>query len=238
MKPSRVKGFRLIFCCSAILAAATACASSAPIQPGAVVVQPDPALGQQGYSHELAEGYQLRAGDTVSVRVFGEDDLSLDSVRVSADGFVSIPLIGPVRLSGLTIAQAQDQMAQMLSARFLRDPQVAVNVLQYGSHVVTVEGSVETPGLYQFMPGTRLSGGIALAEGVTRVSDLGEVAIFRTTPGGMEVAKFDYREVRAGRMLDPVLMPGDRIVVGTDGLSQFYQDALQAVPIFALFTRI
>lgn len=228
----------MAFCCSAIFAVVTACASSAPIPPGAAVVQPDSALGQQGYSHEVPEVYQLRAGDTVSVRVLGEDNLSLESVSVSADGFVSIPLIGAVRFSGLTLMQAQDQVTQMLSARFLRDPQVAVNVVEYGSHVVTVEGSVETPGLYQFMPGTRLSGGIALAAGVTRVSDLGEVAIFRTSPEGMEVAKFDYREVRAGRMLDPVLMPGDRIVVGTDGLSQFYQDALQAVPIFALFTRI
>ena len=38
--------------------------------------------------------------------------------------------------------------------------------------------------------------------------------------------------------IDPLLMPGDRVVVGTDGLSRAWQDALQAIPVFALFTRI
>mgnify|MGYP007056299579 FL=1 len=53
----------------------------------------------------------------------------------------------------------------------------------------------------------------------------------------MAVAKFDYAQVRAGTMIDPVLAPGDRVVVGTSGLSQLWQDFLKAVPAFALFTR-
>jgi len=65
-----------------------------------------------------------------------------------------------------------------------------------------------------------------------------EVAIFRETPDGLMVAKFDYRSVRQGTMLDPVLAPGDRVVVGISGLSQFWQDLLRALPAFALFTNV
>jgi polysaccharide biosynthesis/export protein len=49
------------------------------------------------------------------------------------------------------------------------------------------------------------------------------------------VAKFDYAAVRQGAMLDPVLQPGDRVVMGTDGLSVFWADLLQALPVFGVF---
>jgi len=54
----------------------------------------------------------------------------------------------------------------------------------------------------------------------------------------MTVAKFDYRAVQQGTMIDPVLQPGDRVVVGTSGLSQFWQDVLKTIPVFALFTNV
>ncbi len=49
------------------------------------------------------------------------------------------------------------------------------------------------------------------------------------------VAKFDYRQISQGTMMDPVLQPNDRVVVGTDGLSVFWQDLLKALPAFGIF---
>jgi polysaccharide export outer membrane protein len=49
------------------------------------------------------------------------------------------------------------------------------------------------------------------------------------------VAKFDYGQIRQGTMLDPILEPGDRVVMGTDGLSQFWEDLLMALPAFGIF---
>jgi polysaccharide export outer membrane protein len=100
-----------------------------------------------------------------------------------------------------------------------------------------VEGAVTESGVFEFTPGTRLSGGIALAKGPTRVADVREVAIFREGPSGTLIAKFDYAQVRAGGMMDPVLQPGDRIVVGTDNLSQTWQDILRALPAFGIFSQ-
>ncbi|MCX7677539.1 MAG: polysaccharide export protein [Alteraurantiacibacter sp.] len=205
--------------------------------PGRAVTTPDASLNQQLVSQPVPAGYALRPADVIRVQVFREADLSLDSVVIAADGTVSFPLVGEMQVAGLTPVELENQLEARLGARYLRDPSVAVNIISYGSHLVTVEGSVTQPGIYPFQPGTRLSGGIALARGPTRVANQQEIAVFRQTPDGMEIAKFDLAAVRAGTMLDPVLMPGDRIVVGKDNLSQFWQDVLQALPALGIFTR-
>ena len=195
-------------------------------------------LGQAGYATKLPETYTLRPSDVISVSVFREEGLTLGSVPVSASGEISFPLVGPLQVEGLTAPQLETRLEELLNARFLRNPDVTVNILEYTSHRVTVEGSVTNPGLFTFIPGTRLSGGIALANGVTRVGDERNVAVFRDTPEGVAVAKFDYREVQDGTALDPVLQPGDRIVVGLDSLAQMWEDAIRLLPTFGYFYRI
>lgn len=196
------------------------------------------ALGQDDYSAKESSTYTLRPSDVVSVTVFREPDLSVESIPVGADGMLSLPLIGSLKVDGMTTRDLERTVTERLAKSELVDPRVSVNVMQFGSHLVTVEGSVEKPGMYPFKPGTRLSGAIALASGLKREAKLKEVAIFRQTPRGMAVAKFDYGMVRAGTMLDPVLLPTDRVVVGTSGLSLFWQDMIKTLPAFALFTNI
>jgi polysaccharide export outer membrane protein len=112
---------------------------------------------------------------------------------------------------------------------------VSVNVAEYASHLVTVEGAVDTPGVYPFQPGARLSSAIALAKGPKRTAKVQQVAVFRESQEGIMVAKFDYQQMSQGTMLDPVLQPGDRVVMGTDGLSVFWEDLLKALPAFGVF---
>ncbi|WP_234029072.1 polysaccharide biosynthesis/export family protein [Aurantiacibacter spongiae] len=197
-----------------------------------------PSLGQVGYGTALPVDYVLRQSDVISVTVFREPDLSLGETPISADGHISVPLLGTIQAAGLTTSELESQLERSLDAQYLRDANVSVNVLEAASHRVVVEGQVEQPGIFTFQPGTRLSGAIALAQGMVREADRSNVAIFRESPDGPTVAKFDYGAVQAGRMLDPVLMPGDRVVVGTSALSQGWQDALKAIPVFALFTRL
>ncbi len=213
-----------------------ACATSPDALPGPAVEVPVAALGQEDYGSSLPAEYVLRPADRLSISVFREEDLSLQDVPVSAEGRVSFPLVGTLEVAGLTPLELEAELEERLGASYLRNPDVTVNVLDYASHLVTVDGQVEEPGVYPFAPGTRLSGGISLAKGPTRVANTALIAVFRQTEEGVQVAKFDYAAVRAGTMLDPVLMPGDRIVIGTNGLSQFWQDFLGAIPVFALFT--
>lgn len=227
-----------LLACLSLLPLLGACATGPVALPGPTVSAPVPAMGQSGYLAKVQTDYPLFPSDQISVSVFREPDLSVDTVTVSASGTVSLPLLGDVPAQGRTPSQLQANIQDMLAAKYLRDPHVSVNVVAYGSHMVTVDGAVTKPGVYPFLPGTRLSGAVALAQGLSRVAKSRELAIFRETPTGVEVAKFDYGAVSSGTMLDPVLQPGDRVVVGTNGLSQFWQDLLKALPAFALFTRL
>ena len=222
----------------AIIPALAACANGPKIQPGPVTAAPSAALGQQGYELEIGEAYVLRPADVIDIRVFREEGLNLNRVPISATGEISMPLVGTVTAAGQTVPQLEAQLERLLANRYLRDPDVAVNIVEYQSHLVTVEGGVETPGIYPFQPGTRLSGAIALAEGPDRTADTNQIAIIRTVAGGMQIAKFDYRAMQEGTMIDPVLHPGDRVVVGTDSLSVFWQDLLRALPAFGVFTSL
>jgi polysaccharide export outer membrane protein len=223
---------------AALLAALGACTVTPEPIIGAVAAPPLEGPGESAFSASEASEYRLRPADVIAVNVFREPDISLDSAQVGADGEVAIPLVGPVRAQGLTTAELAALIRGKLAGGYLLDPRVAVNVVQYNSNRVTVEGAVKKPGVFSFIPGTRLSAAVALAEGPTRVAKLNQLAVFRNTSEGMTVAKFDYQAMQQGTMIDPVLLPGDRVVLGTSGLSQAWQDLLTALPAFALFTRI
>ena len=211
------------------------CASTPDPVIGASVTQPRSDLGQSGYTYERPTTYLLRPSDKVSVNVFREPDFSMEAVQIGVEGNVSLPLIGSVRAAGMTAKQFEEDVTRRLAAAGLKTPMVSVNISEYASHLVTVEGAVREPGVYAFQPGARLSSAIALASGPTRTAKTEQVAVFREAPGGIMVAKFDYGEMSEGTMLDPVLNPGDRVVMGTDGLSVFWQDFLRALPAFGIF---
>lgn len=223
---------------AALLGVLGGCYSSPSPDPGPVVMVPVPELGQANYSAYSPETYLLRPNDVITVLVFREPELSMGGVPVSATGDVSLPLVGPMHVAGLTSVQLETRLEDILNAQYLQDANVTINVQQYNSHRLTVEGSVNNPGLFTFSPGTRLSGGLALAGGLSIVADEEKVAVFRETPEGIAVAKFDYDAVQNGTMFDPVLQPGDRIVVGLDILSQFWQDLLSTLPAVAFFRAV
>ena len=215
-----------------------ACASTPEPVIGAAASQQRLDLGQGRYSQDRATTYMLRPSDKISINVFREPELSVENVRLGVDGEVSLPMLGSIPAAGMTTRQFEQDVGRRLLAAGLRTPMVSINISDYASHLVTVEGAVEDPGVYTFQPGARLSSGIAMADGPTNVAKSQQIAVFRESPDGIMIAKFDYEQVSQGTMLDPILQPGDRIVVGTNGLSVFYQNLLQALPAFGVFGGI
>lgn len=220
----------------AVLAIASGgCASTPEPIIGATVIEPRSDLGQAGYSYARAKVYLLRPTDKIAVNVFREPDFSMETVQIGVEGNVSLPMLGSIPAAGMTTKQFEQDVTQRLAAVGLKSPMVSVNIASYASHLVTVEGSVKQPGVYPFQPGARLSSAIAMASGPERTADTRQVAVFRETDSGISVAKFDYQQMSQGTMLDPVLEPGDRVVIGTDGLSVFWQDFLRSIPAFGIF---
>lgn len=219
------------------LAAMTLSGCSSTPEPiiGASVTEPRAEFGQQIYSHTRSTTYALRPSDRISVSVFREADLSIEDVRIGVEGSVSLPMLGSIPAAGMTAKQFENDVTRRLAALGLKSPMVSVNIIDYASHLVTVEGAVVKPGVFPFQPGARLSSAIALASGPTAVAKVNQIAVFRETPEGIMIAKFDYSQIREGTMLDPILEPSDRVVVGTDGLTAFWNDLLRTLPVFGVF---
>ena len=181
--------------------------------------------------------YQIAPGDIVSLSVFGEPDLTLEKLPVDDAGFIQVPLIGAMRVAGLTPAAASTQIAARLGAQFLRNPDVTLNVIEQTGQTVTVEGQVAKAGAYPVDGQTTLLGAIALAQSPTRIAKLDEVVIFRTINSQRMAARFDLSRVRAGRDPDPQILGGDVVVVGFSQAKSIYRDVLVAAPLFNVFTR-
>jgi polysaccharide export outer membrane protein len=125
------------------------------------------ASGQRAVADARApEEYRLGAGDVLRVAVYQNPDLSLES-RLSEAGVLNFPLLGPVRLGGLTVGAAEQLIARGLrEGQFVRQPQVNVSVVQVRGHQASVLGLVNRPGRFPLeATGLRLTDLLAMAGG-------------------------------------------------------------------------
>ena len=173
------------------------------------------AIGQGG-AGAVQGDYVLGAGDVIKVTVFQQPELSLD-VRIAESGMVSYPLIGAVRLGGLTGGQAERLLATRLrSGNFLQNPQISVNVSQYRSQQVSVLGAVNKPGRYPLeLSGTRLSEVLAQAGGIVTGIGADSVNLVTRRDGQTVTLQVDIVDLFGARASarDEVLQPGDSIYV-------------------------
>jgi polysaccharide biosynthesis/export protein len=155
-------------------------------------------------------------GDLVCLTVFDVPELVL-KVRVDASGSVSLPLIGDLKLAGMTVRDTQQLIARELVARQLvRVPQVSLLIEEYATQGVTVYGEVNMPGVYPLMGPHRLYDAIAAAGGLTMKAG--------RTVTILHVGQRDHPEVitlsnesSAGHG-DVRIYPGDTIIVSKAGV--------------------
>jgi polysaccharide biosynthesis/export protein len=108
--------------------------------------------------------YVISAGDLIQVSVFETQELQREA-RVGARGFITLPLLGPVQVMGLTTAEAEKNIEDLYRAKYLHDPHVSVYLKEQQGQKVTVVGSVKKPGTYDYPARRRLLDALALAEG-------------------------------------------------------------------------
>lgn len=125
-----------------------------------------PALAQSTAAAVPAE-YRLGAGDVVRVSVYQNPDLTLET-RVTEAGIVSYPLLGTIRLGGLSVTAAEKLIADGLrSGNFVKQPQVTIVVLQVRGNQASVLGQVNRAGRYPIeVADMRLSDLLAMAGGI------------------------------------------------------------------------
>lgn len=117
-------------------------------------------------NEEDISDYILGSGDLIEVTVFESEDL-YSKVRVSSRGFVTLPLLGPIEVKGLSAREAEEQIEILLTeSRYIRNPHVTIFVEERFSQRVTIVGQVEKPGTYDYKSKHRLLDVLALSGGL------------------------------------------------------------------------
>lgn len=150
--------------------------------------------------------------DTIEITVFREDELATRG-QLSPDGTITMPLIGAVRLQGLTTDQAAAAIEAKLRDGYLVRPQVGVSIGARVKRAVTVLGQVQKPDVY-VIPADRsltLTQVIAMAGGITRIGNAGKLTLKRL--GATQVQQIDLKSITSGKTSDITLRDGDVVTV-------------------------
>lgn len=168
--------------------------------------------------------YRIGPGDVIRITVFQSPDLTMET-RVTEAGVVNYPLLGNIRLGGLTVTAAEKLIADGLrNGNFLKQPQVSMVVLQVRGNQASVLGLVNRPGRYPIeVTDMRLSDLIATAGGVA-VGGADVVVVVGTRDGKAFRSEVDLPTLfgPGGRDKDLFIVNGDTVWIDRQPLVYIY----------------
>lgn len=148
-------------------------------------------------SVDKSSSYKLRPLDVINMKVFQEPDLET-IYKVGNNGMVVLPLIGAVKVEGLTLQDAQKRIKELYEKDYLVSAEVTIFIAEYSQQRVYVIGQVNRNGEVIFPPEETmtLSKAIAGAMGPTRLADTRNVNVKRKMPdGSIKVFEVDLRAI-------------------------------------------
>lgn len=170
--------------------------------------------------------------DTLEVDVFAVPELSRE-LQVDASGRISMPLVGTLDARGKTAGELAAAIGDALRERYVRDPEVTVNIKNSVSQVVTMEGQVVEPGLYPVTNQMTLLRAVASAKGLTEFARTDDVVILRTVGGQRFAALYNMEAIRRGLYEDPSIYANDIVVVGDSPARRRFRDLVSVAPLLA-----
>ena len=148
------------------------------------------------------ENYRLAADDTISMAVYNEPDLSLTGTRIATNGTIAVPLLGQIKVSGLTITEIENKVTALFADGYLKKPALNVSIDEYRPFYIN--GEVKKPGGYSYRDGLTVHKAVTLAGGFSE----------RAAKDGISLQHEDSADMEAIRvkLTDPI-RPGDIITV-------------------------
>jgi polysaccharide biosynthesis/export protein len=186
-------------------------------------------------AHAAENDYVLGAGDQIRIVVFQNPDLQLDA-RINESGTISYPLLGVVKLGGLSVSDAEKKLASGLrDGNFLKQPQVSILVMDMKANLVSVLGQVLKPGRYALGAGAggyKLSEVLAQAGGIVNGGGTDIVVVTGTRDGKAFRKEIDFPRVFAAKnpVEDLVLANGDNIWVDRAPMIYIYGEVQRPGP--------
>ena len=191
-------------------------------EPAYAQFSPPPSPNQSSAAR-LNNSYVLDSGDQLYLEVFGVPDYT-GEFDVLADGSVRLPLVGQVRVAGLTLEQAQLAVTQAYG-RYIRQPFVDLNLISTRAVQIAIAGEVNRPGAYAVDPDEAqnpmtVTKAIQMAGGITQLANIHKVQVVRNqgvlgaAPQSTNVDLWAL--IQSGDLSqDVVLRDGDTVVIPT-----------------------
>jgi len=189
---------------------------------GFVLVAPVALSGQQEEPSFVKE-YRIGPKDLLEITVFELPELN-QTVRVSEDGTITLPLLGAVKIDGLTKDELEQRISSLLEEKYLKNPRVSVFIREYQSKLVAVIGAVENPGMYELIGRFTLLQMISKAGGF-KESASDEIFVLRDGEKGETTSiaiNLDDLMINGNPKLNIPLQPNDVINVPVDKLMSVY----------------
>jgi polysaccharide export outer membrane protein len=197
------------------------------------MAQAQPAAASSAPAANAPIEYRLGSGDVLRITVFQNPDLSLET-RVTEAGIISFPLLGNIRIGGMTITAAEKLIADGLrNGNFVKQPQVAISVVLVRGNQASVLGQVNRPGRYPIeVADMRLTDLLAVAGGAAPTgSDI--VVVTGTRNGKPFRMEVDLPTLfgSANREKDILILNGDALWVDRQPLVYIYGEVQRPGPM-------
>jgi polysaccharide export outer membrane protein len=168
------------------------------------------------FSAQAADDYIVGEEDVIKITVYDHPELTTTE-RVSGEGIITLPLIGEIKVAGLTTDQTAKKIASRLSEGFIVDPNVSVFVVEFRSKKTIIIGYVNRPGMYMLSGNTTLLELISLAGGLSKDAG-GRATIKRknlVNNGGEGTINIDLQKLieQGDTSLNILLMDGDSVFI-------------------------
>jgi polysaccharide export outer membrane protein len=174
------------------------------------------ANGSQSATVPDQNAMTIGPGDLIDLSVYQVPELIM-KVRVDLNGVVSLPLIGDLRLAGLTVRDAQLLIArELIERQLVKKPEVSLFIEEFATQGITVYGEVSTPGIYPLMGPHKLYDAISAAGGLTLKAGRTVTILHAGRRASEEVI-----DLSGGKTLEQAnvtISPGDTIIVPKAGV--------------------
>ncbi len=178
---------------------------------------------------EALREFRLGANDIVRVGVYKHPELStpaserFDGTRIDQNGWLSLPLIGPIQVEGLTLQEAREKVTTAFAV-FMQEPRVDLSVLEYSARRFYVFGEVTSPGPYTMDRPLNVYQALSFAGAFRSTADRRRILLLRETDGEAEVHIINAESLEPGGLQG--IRPDDFLFVMRTGTGRFSDEVL------------
>jgi polysaccharide biosynthesis/export protein len=214
-------------------------AEESPRQAARPAVQFPPATGARVTAISYKQEYVIGDEDVLHISVWQNPDLDSEAI-VRPDGMISVPLVGDIQVTGITISQLTRMMTEKL-AEFVRDPQVSVSIRKIGGKRVIILGQVATQGVINVGGSMKIMDAIGLAGGFTRDAVPSSTIVIRGGFTGAKAIKLNLSKIFKGDLKDNIDVQSQDIIFVprkfVSDLSYFLDQVLTPLSRGAYFSK-